>query len=142
MRSMKFRGNIFVANLPKDFTDEQLASAFDRFGIVLGAYVARDPVTGGTKGYGLVDIAPERAAPEAAKAMNGTEIGGRKVEVRLSDPEMSLSLPRAARPAPRVGRPMIADRAPTPAERASDRPDRNAARRAVLVEYRSLSRRT
>jgi RNA recognition motif-containing protein len=129
---MKFRGNVFVANWPKGFKDEQLAEAFDRFGIVLGAFLARDPVTGATKGYGLVDLAPQRVAAEAVKAMNGTEIGGRKVDVRLADPDMSLTMPRSSRPAPRHPH--------MPAEhRASS--ERTPAQRAVLVEYRSLARR-
>ncbi len=34
----KFRGNVFVANLPNGYTDEQLAQLFDPYGIVLGAF--------------------------------------------------------------------------------------------------------
>ena len=35
MRQNKFRGNIFVANLPNGFTDEELAQLFDPYGICL-----------------------------------------------------------------------------------------------------------
>jgi len=39
------KGNIFVGNLPPDFSDDRLAETFDPFGIVLSAIVARDPAT-------------------------------------------------------------------------------------------------
>ncbi len=93
MREQKFRGNVFVANLPKGYTDEELAKAFDPFGIVVGAYLARDSATGAPKRHGLVNIAPERAAGEAVAALNGAEIGGRRIEARLADPEMALTIP-------------------------------------------------
>ena len=45
------KGNVFVGNLPPDFSDERLAEAFDPFGIVLTAAVARDPSTGARLRY-------------------------------------------------------------------------------------------
>ena|SRR5438445_3032201 len=93
MREQKFRGNVFVANLPKGYTDEELAKLFDPFGIVVGAFLARDSATGATKRHGLVNVAPERVAGEAVAALNGVEVGGRRIEVRLADPEMALTIP-------------------------------------------------
>ena len=100
MRPQKFRGNVFVANLPKGFTDAQLAQAFDRFGMVMGACLARDHATGTVKGHGLVDLAPAAAAARAVEEMNGIEIGGRRIEARLADPDMALSI--LVRPEPGV----------------------------------------
>lgn len=97
MRQQKFRGNVFVANLPAGYTDEQLAMAFDPYGIVISAFLARDAKTGAVKNHGLVNIAPERAAGEAAAAMNGTEIGGKRIEARLADPSMALTIPNPRR---------------------------------------------
>jgi RNA recognition motif-containing protein len=93
MRPEKFRGNVFVANLPKGFTDAQLAEAFDEYGIVISALLARDAKTGAPKNHGLVSIAPERAAAAAIAALNGKEVGGKRIEVRPADPEMSLTIP-------------------------------------------------
>ena len=76
MRSKSFRGNVFVANLPAELSDDALAEAFDAFGIVLSAHVARDPQTGERLRYGFVDIATERAAERAVAGMNGTSLGG------------------------------------------------------------------
>jgi RNA recognition motif-containing protein len=132
MRADRFSGNIFVANLPKDFTDEQLAATFDPFGIVIGALIARDPITGQSKGCGLVNIAQNGAIERAIQGLNGKSVGGRKVEVREADPDMAISVRGAKSSAPR--------RAAPPAAAAmkviTSRP-----RPPVQVEYRSLGRR-
>ena len=74
MRKQSFRGNVFVANLPQGFTDADLARAFDPFGLVIGALLARDLKSGAAKTHGLVDIAPQRAADAAVAAMNGMKL--------------------------------------------------------------------
>jgi RNA recognition motif-containing protein len=100
MRSQNFRGNVFVANLPPEISDEQLAEAFDAFGIVLSATVARDPETGKRLRYGFVDIATERAAKLAVESMNGSAIDGYNLDVRISERPVAANKPRAA---PRAG---------------------------------------
>jgi len=85
MRTRNHKGNVFVGNLPTDFSDERLAEAFDPFGIVLSAAIARDPATGARLRYGFVDIATEKAAKAAIEGLNGTEVGGSKLSVQLSE---------------------------------------------------------
>ena len=106
MRAQHFRGNVFVANLPPEFSDEQLAEAFDPFGIVLSATVARDPANGKRLRYGFVDIATERAARLAIDGMNGKEVEGYNLEVRVSERPAKKRPPPAAlsrsRPPPRL----------------------------------------
>ena len=100
------KGNVFVGNLPPDFPDERLAEAFDPFGIVLSAGVARDPSTGARLRYGFVDIATERAAAKAITALDGSEIDGCKLNVKPR--EKAAKKPGGApgrRPAPRAPRP-------------------------------------
>ncbi|MGH7047471.1 MAG: RNA recognition motif domain-containing protein [Stellaceae bacterium] len=146
MRAQYFRGNLFVANLPPDFSDDQLAEAFDPFGMVLSAFVARDPATGKRLRYGFVDIATERAARRAVDAMNGTAISGHNINVRISErpaarskngPSRPQSATRHAPPRPaardRASDPGLAgDVAPAPAPRS---------RPSFQVEHRSLPRR-
>ena len=76
------KGNVFVGNLPPNFSDERLAETFDPFGIVLTAAVARDPSTGARLRYGFVDIATERAVTQAITALDGSEIDGCKLNVK------------------------------------------------------------
>lgn len=104
MRPDKIRGNVFIANLPRGFTDEELAEAFDPYGMVLSAHLARDPVTGETQGHGLVQLAPDKAVEKAIAGLNATRVGGRRIEARRADPGMGIALPRP-RPAFRPARP-------------------------------------
>ena len=99
MRSQHARGNVFVANLPPEFSDDQLAETFDSFGIVLSASVARDPTTGKKLRYGFVDIATERAAKRAVESMNGRAVDGFNLDVRISErPAVAKKLPRSGAP--------------------------------------------
>jgi RNA recognition motif-containing protein len=144
MRLQYFRGNVFVANLPPDLTDDELAEAFDPFGIVLSAFVARDPATGKRLRYGFVDIATERAAKLAVAAMNGAEIDGHNLDVRISEKPAAKKKP--ARPGFATHR---GSTRPAPREGAADQePDRTFAPNATprrqptfQVERRSLPRR-
>src|SRR5919206_2503391 len=79
------KGNVFVGNLPPDFPDERLAEAFDPYGIVLSAAVARDPATGARLRYGFVDIATDKAMTKAIAALHGSEIDGCKLNVKPRD---------------------------------------------------------
>src|SRR4051812_22601680 len=119
MRPEKIEGNIFVANLPAGLSDEQLAELFDPYGMVLRAYLARDPATGKTRGHGLVQLAPDRAADEAIAGVNGTVLQGRGVDVRRADPDMSL-VPSTP-PKVRVDRPRPSFRPEVIVERVSSR---------------------
>jgi RNA recognition motif-containing protein len=98
MRANHSRGNIFVANLPPEFTDDELAETFDSFGIVLSASIARDPATGKRLRYGFVDIATERAANLAVASLRGTQVHGFTLDVRISERPTAAKKP--ARPNP------------------------------------------
>ena len=112
MRGRNNKGNVFVGNLPPDFPDERLAEAFDPFGIVLSAAVARDPNTGARLRYGFVDIATERAATKAISALDGTEIDGCKLNVKASERKAKAANGKAmnGKPGPRRQPPRPAPR--------------------------------
>jgi RNA recognition motif-containing protein len=93
------KGNVFVGNLPPDFSDERLAETFDPFGIVLSAAVARDPSTGARLRYGFVDIATERAMTQAITALDGSEIDGCKLKVKPRERAKKAPGPGPRRPA-------------------------------------------
>ena len=143
MRSQNFRGNVFVANLPPEISDEQLAEAFDAFGIVLSATVARDPATGKRLRYGFVDIATERAAKLAVELMNGSAIDGYNLDVRISERPVTAKTPRAGG-APQRSQHRVM---PRPGDGYDDRPatftPRPQPRKqpTFQVERRSLPRR-
>ena len=138
MRTRNHKGNVFVGNLPLDFSDERLAEAFDPYGIVLSAAIARDPMTGARLRYGFVDIATEKAAKAAVEGLNGTQIDGSKLSVQMSEkpakkaPGAAPRRPRDAAPAPRLAARAAGD----PAVPAVPRP-----RPTFQVERRALPRR-
>jgi len=144
MRSQHFRGNVFVANLPPEFTDDQLAEAFDSFGMVLSAFVARDPATGKRLRYGFVDIATERAAKLAVESMNGAAIDGYNLDVRISERPTAGRKPPRATPGPQRSPQRMQARLDSPGEDSaggfSPRPQPRR-QPSFQVERRPLPRR-
>lgn len=137
MRARKHKGNVFVGNLPPDFPDQRLAEAFDPFGIVLSANVARDPNTGARLRYGFVDIATEKAAKAAIAGLNGTQLDGSKLSVQLSErPVKKAPAAGARRPPLRTAAtaPRIAPREPG----AQDYPTTPRPQPSFQVERRPL----
>ena len=145
MRSQRSRGNVFVANLPPEFTDDELAESFDPFGMVLRASIARDPGNGKRLRYGFVDIATERAANLAVAAMNGTKLHGFTLDVRISErPAAAKKPPRMASAPPRRTI-RLSSRADDDHDGAADLSYRNLPPRkppSFQVERRSLPRRS
>jgi RNA recognition motif-containing protein len=140
MRSKFFRGNVFVANLPAECSDDQLAEAFDSYGIVLSAHVARDPATGERLRYGFVDIATDRAAQRAVAEMNGASLGGRNIEVRISE-RPATKRPNSADGGPRRAPLRLAARAEDAAGDGAGAAPAGRRRPSFQVEHRSLPRR-
>jgi len=78
--------NIYVGNLPRATTEEQLRQAFEAFGKVSSASVIKDKFTGESRGFGFVEM-PEKAEAQAAIAgMNGKDFGGRTLTVNEARP--------------------------------------------------------
>ncbi|MGA0086963.1 MAG: RNA recognition motif domain-containing protein [bacterium] len=78
--------NIYVGNLAYSVTEEQLQSAFSRFGKVSKAAVIMDRVTNRSKGFGFVEMDDSNEGKSAVDALNGSEIGGRAWKVNEAKP--------------------------------------------------------
>ncbi len=78
--------NIYVGNLAYSVTEEQLQSAFSRFGKVSKAAVIMDRVTNRSKGFGFVEMDDSNEGKSAVAALNGSEIGGRAWKVNEAKP--------------------------------------------------------
>ncbi len=74
--------NLFIYHLPHDLTDADLATAFNPFGTVISAKVYVDKNTGESKGFGFVSYDSSVAADAAIKAMNGFQIGTKRLKVQ------------------------------------------------------------
>ena len=76
--------NLYVGNLAREVTQEDLQVAFAAFGQVVSATVVKDQFSGESRGFGFVDM-PSRKEAEAA--MNGvTAIKHRMVTVNEARP--------------------------------------------------------
>ena len=78
--------NIYVANLPYSTDRDQLREVFAAYGEVASARVVTDRETGRSKGFGFVEMPSDDQAKAAIEALNGSEIGGRKVIVNEARP--------------------------------------------------------
>ncbi|HEX3885072.1 MAG TPA: hypothetical protein VHW66_20630 [Stellaceae bacterium] len=136
MRGRRSHGNVFIANLPSDLPEARLAEAFDPFGIVLSAEIARDPNTGVKLRHGWVDIATERAANAAIAGLHGTQLDGSRIDVRPSEKPVRKPGATPTRPM----RPPARHAAPAEAEHVAPAAAPAPARQFV-VERRPLRRR-
>lgn len=78
--------NIFVGNLSREVTNEDLQQAFQAFGEVTTANVIRDKFSGDSRGFGFVEMPAKAAAQTAIAEMNGKELKGRAINVNEARP--------------------------------------------------------
>ncbi|CAM8976606.1 unnamed protein product [Rhodiola kirilowii] len=81
MRCMSSK--IFVGGISYGTDDQSLIQAFSSFGEVTEARVATDRETGRSKGFAFITFAEDEAA-NSALSMDGQEIDGRRVGVKIA----------------------------------------------------------
>ncbi|XP_068151812.1 CUGBP Elav-like family member 2 isoform X4 [Drosophila tropicalis] len=79
--------NLFIYHLPQEFTDTDLASTFLPFGNVISAKVFIDKQTSLSKCFGFVSFDNPDSAQVAIKAMNGFQVGTKRLKVQLKKPK-------------------------------------------------------
>jgi len=79
--------NIFIANLDWEITSEDLTATFSSFGVVTYAHVVYDRNTKKSKGFGYVEMESADGAIAAIQALNGMDINGRKLDVKIASPK-------------------------------------------------------
>ena len=75
--------NLFVMGFPDSTTDQHLSQLFSPYGRVLSASVFVDKETGRPKGFGFVSFDSPQCAAAAINALNGYDLGGRRLRVDL-----------------------------------------------------------
>ncbi|XP_076348671.1 CUGBP Elav-like family member 2 isoform X5 [Tachypleus tridentatus] len=75
--------NLFIYHLPQDFTDNDLVQTFLPFGNVISVKVFIDKQTNLSKCFGFVSYDNPISAQAAIQAMNGFEVGTKRLKVQL-----------------------------------------------------------
>lgn len=81
--------NIYVGNLARDVTEDDLREAFEGFGQVASASVIKDKFTHESRGFGFVEMPSQSEAKAAITGLNGTELKGRALNVNEARPELT-----------------------------------------------------
>lgn len=92
--------NIFIANLDFDITSEDLKATFSQFGTVSYAHVVYDKKTKRSKGYGYVEMEDIDEALNAIDSLNGLEVNGRKIDVKVASPKENRAKKLEAKKSP------------------------------------------
>ena len=77
--------NIFVGGLPFKVDERELREIFEKFGEPSSVKIIMDKQSGRSKGFGFVEMDDEEAAQKAIEALDGSELYGRKIGVRVSE---------------------------------------------------------
>jgi len=78
--------NIYVGNLSREATDEDLRQAFAAFGEVATVNIIKDKFSGEARGFAFVDMPGKEQAQAAITGMNGKELKGRVLSVNEARP--------------------------------------------------------
>ncbi len=78
--------NIYVGNMSREVTDEDLRQAFEAFGQVSSATVIKDKFTSVSKGFGFVEMPDKAEAQLAIDGLNGQELKEQALNVEEARP--------------------------------------------------------
>ena len=79
--------NIFVGNLSFNTTEDELRQMFGTYGQVDRVSIMTDRDTGRSRGFGFVEMANAEEGEKAIAGLNGSEIGGRTLNVNEARPK-------------------------------------------------------
>jgi RNA recognition motif-containing protein len=79
--------NIFVGNLDFAATEASVRALFEAHGTVTRVSLVTDRDTGRPRGFGFVEMSDSAEADRAIAALNGSDLGGRTLNVNEARPK-------------------------------------------------------
>jgi cold-inducible RNA-binding protein len=88
---------IFVGNFSYSTTEDDLRTLFAPFGNIDTISVITDRTTGRSRGFGFVEMGDRGQAEKAIESLNGTQFGGRNLNINEARPKTDGGGPRGPR---------------------------------------------
>jgi RNA recognition motif-containing protein len=79
--------NIFVGNLSFNTTEDELRKVFEAYGQVDRVSILTDRETGRSRGFAFVEMTNTEEGERAITGLNGTQVGGRTINVNEARPK-------------------------------------------------------
>jgi len=76
---------IMIRNLARTTTEQEILEIFKKLGTVQSCTLVMDKVSGGSKGFGFVEMPKSGEAKIAIKKLNGIDMAGSKIRVKKAD---------------------------------------------------------
>ena len=78
--------NIYVGNISRTATEQDIKEAFEAFGAVQSAAIIKDKFSGESRGFGFVEMPNKDEADKAISGLNGKDLKGRALTVNEAKP--------------------------------------------------------
>ncbi len=78
--------NIFVGNLAKEVTEQDLQTLFAECGTVRSVKIIKDLFSGESKGFGFIEMPGNAEAQKAITELNTRDLKGKKITVNEARP--------------------------------------------------------
>ena len=88
--------SLFVGNMSYQTTESDLNALFKPFGQVTRVHLVTDRETGRARGFAFVEMPNDEEAAKAIAALDGKEVGGRKLKVNEARPKAERNGPRGS----------------------------------------------
>src|SRR5260370_1014409 len=78
---------LFVGNIPHSTTEAELRSLFEPHGAIEQVSIVTERDTGRSRGFAFVEMTDSAEAEKAIAALNGTQLGGRTLNINEARPK-------------------------------------------------------
>lgn len=77
---------VYIGNLSKQITEEQLKELAVPFGTLVSSNIATDRGDGGSKGFGFLEFSSDDEARAAITGLDGRDVNGQPLKVNEAKP--------------------------------------------------------